>query len=63
LQSTDVGHLSYYHKHRAASRHTDIFLDCRDSPPEPVDLQCIERAIAQSIAMADAAEDRRIEVV
>jgi hypothetical protein len=44
-------------------RVTRIFLDCRDSPPEPVDLRCIERAIEQSIAMADAVEDRRVEVV
>ena len=44
-------------------RVTRIFLDCRDSPPEPVDLRCIERAIEQSLAMADAVENRHIEVV
>jgi hypothetical protein len=44
-------------------RVTRIFLDCRDAPPEPVDLRCIEQAIEQSIAMADAVEHRRIEVV
>jgi hypothetical protein len=44
-------------------RVTRIFLDCRDAPPEPVDLQCIERAIEQSIAMADAVEDMHSEVL
>ena len=43
-------------------RVTRIFLDCRELPPEPVDLRCIERAIEQSIAMADAIEDMHSEV-
>jgi hypothetical protein len=44
-------------------RVTRIFLDCRDAPPELVDLRCIERAIEQSIAMADAVEDMHSEVL
>ena len=44
-------------------RVTRIFLDCRDAPPEPVDLRCIKRAIEQSIAMADTVEDVHSEVV
>jgi len=47
---------------RAASRHWDI-LGLSRLPPEPVDLRYIERAIEQSIAMADAVEDRHIKVV
>jgi hypothetical protein len=43
-------------------RLTRIFLDCRDAPPDPADLRRIERAIAQSIAMTDAAEDMHTEV-
>jgi hypothetical protein len=38
-------------------RLTRIFLDCSDAPPEPADLRRIERAIGQSITMADAVED------
>ena len=44
-------------------RVTRIFLDCRDAPPELVDLRSIERAIEQSIAMADAIEDLHSKVV
>jgi hypothetical protein len=44
-------------------RVTRIFLDCRNAPPELVDLRSIERAIEQSIAMADAVEDMLSEVV
>jgi hypothetical protein len=44
-------------------RVTRIFLDCRDAPPESVDLQCIKQAIEQSIAVADAIEDVHSEVV
>ena len=39
-----------------------IFFDCRDAPPELVDLRSIERAIEQSIAMADAVEDMHGEI-
>ena len=44
-------------------RLTRIFLNCRDAPPEPADLQRIERAIEQSIAQADFAERLCCEVV
>jgi hypothetical protein len=43
-------------------RLTRIFLDCRDAAPDPADLRRIEQAIAQSIAMTDAAEDMHSEV-
>jgi hypothetical protein len=43
-------------------RRTRIFLDCRDAPPDPTDLRRIERAIEQSIAMADAVEDMHGEI-
>jgi hypothetical protein len=45
------------------NRVTRIFLDCRDAPPELVDLRSIERAIEESIAMADAVEDLHSKVV
>lgn len=43
-------------------RLTRIFLDCRDAPPELADLQRIEQAIGQSIAMAETVEDMHREV-
>jgi hypothetical protein len=43
-------------------RLTRIFLDCRDAPPEVADLQRIEQAIGQSIAMAETVEDMHREV-
>jgi hypothetical protein len=42
-------------------RLTRIFLDCRDAPPDPADLRRIERAIQQSVAMTDDAEDMHCE--
>jgi hypothetical protein len=43
-------------------RLTRIFLDCRDAPPELADLQRIEQASGQSIAMAETVEDLHREV-
>jgi hypothetical protein len=36
---------------------TRIFLDCRDAPPDPVDLMRIERAIEDSAALAESGEE------
>ena len=43
-------------------RVTRIFFDCRDAPPERLDLRRIERSVEQSIAMADALEDTHSQV-
>jgi hypothetical protein len=43
-------------------RVTRIFFDCRDVPPERLDLRRIERSVEQSIAMADAIEDTHSQV-
>jgi hypothetical protein len=38
-------------------RVTRVFFDCRDVAPEPADRQRIEKAIEQSIALAQCDED------
>jgi hypothetical protein len=38
-------------------RVTRVFFDCRDVAPEPADRQRIEKAIEQSIALAQRDED------
>ena len=43
-------------------RVTRIFFDCRDAPPEPLDLRRIEQSVEQSIAMSDATEDTHSQI-
>ena len=43
-------------------RVTRIFFDCRDAPPERLDLQRIVQSVEQSIAIADAIEDPHSQV-
>ena len=38
-------------------RVTRVFFDCRDVAPDLADRQCIEKAIEQSIALAQRDED------
>jgi len=43
-------------------RVTRIFFDCRNVPPELLDLRRIEQSVEQSIAMADAIEDSHSQI-
>jgi hypothetical protein len=43
-------------------RVTRIFFDCRDAPPEPLDLRRIEQSVEQSIAISDATEDTHSQI-
>ncbi len=38
-------------------RVTRVLFDCRDDPPDPADQRCIEKAIEQSIALAQRDDD------